>query len=169
MSKVAPGLWGDPGVPKRGWLYADFEDLGTVDAVCEMCKERDIRYVHHLTHPDGHELAVGCVCASKMENEPGAAKQRETNYRNLAKRRQNFPNRKWRTSKYGGNPVIDIDGYNYNVEIFQQGKGYGWRVKHRYTRGPTFATQPHTTMSGAMRAAFDTMINMKSSFCASGG
>jgi len=72
------GLWAKPGVPHKGWVCADVEDLGEPDATCEMCERMTIRYVHHMTHADHAPLAVGCVCAGHMEGDLAAAKGRET-------------------------------------------------------------------------------------------
>ena len=48
----------------------DVEDLGKVDAGCEMCETQEIRYVHHMKHPEyPGSLGVGCVCAGKIEDD----------------------------------------------------------------------------------------------------
>jgi hypothetical protein len=33
---------------------------------CEMCLSAPVRYEHHLTHPEGHDLVVGCICSAYM-------------------------------------------------------------------------------------------------------
>ena len=54
------GKWSEAGVPHRGWICVDIEDLGEPQMVCEMCESRRIRYVHHMQHPQFREvLAVG--------------------------------------------------------------------------------------------------------------
>jgi len=62
--------WSLPGVPHKGWTCTSVDDLGTPDQVCEMRETQDIRYVHHMEHPDYPEsLGVRCVCAENMEND----------------------------------------------------------------------------------------------------
>jgi hypothetical protein len=46
-------------------LGPDDDDTGERHA-CEMCTKDGIRYVHHLTHPEGHSADVGCECAMKL-------------------------------------------------------------------------------------------------------
>ena len=56
------GKWTQLGVPHRGWLCLDVEDLGGSSQLCQMCEGVDVRYVHHMQHPDYPDvLAVGCV------------------------------------------------------------------------------------------------------------
>jgi len=72
-------------VPHRGWICVSVDDLGTPDAVCEMCETQEIRYVHHMEHPDYREsLGVGCICAQHMENDYEAPRRRERTLRNAA-------------------------------------------------------------------------------------
>ena len=67
--------WNREGIPHKGWEYVDIIDLGEglfpgeqiEYAVCEMCGQEKIRYVHILSHPEVDGLLhVGCECAAKM-------------------------------------------------------------------------------------------------------
>ncbi len=65
-------------VPRVGWTYRGFEDLGEADFTCEMCGNHSIRYVHRVYHADiaaehPNGLGVGCVCASKMTRQAAIA------------------------------------------------------------------------------------------------
>jgi hypothetical protein len=51
------GKWSQSGVPHKGWLCIEIEDLGSPDLTCEMCESREIRYVHHMQH-DSYQSAV---------------------------------------------------------------------------------------------------------------
>ena len=64
------GKFSREGVPKKGWTRVGSEDLGSLDAECEMCEKQRIRYVHYMEHP-GYPgvLGVGKVCASHMEED----------------------------------------------------------------------------------------------------
>ncbi len=97
----APGKWGVPGFPKSGWEIVDVEDLGDVDAVCQMCEVKEIRYVHTMEHPDGHRLGAGCVCAGKMEGSPDAPVRRERSLRNREKRLANWMSHTWKVHPSG--------------------------------------------------------------------
>jgi hypothetical protein len=88
-----------------------------------MCGREQIRFVHVMRHPEfDRQLAVGCVCAEKLSDDYVGPRRRETELRNRATRRVNFPRRKWKTSK-NGNAWLEVDGYH--VVVFQ-GKYGGW-------------------------------------------
>ena len=55
-------------VPHKEWTCVSVDNLEATDAACEMCRTHEIRYVHHMEHPDCQEsLAVGCICAEENE------------------------------------------------------------------------------------------------------
>ena len=81
------GKWSQPGVPQRGWTCVDVDDLGEPSQLCEMCESVDIRFLHHMQHPDYSDiLAVGCVCAEHMEQDYVRPKEREKRLRSAASR-----------------------------------------------------------------------------------
>ena len=41
-----------PKGPHKGWTCTSVEDLNMPDVTCEMYETQDIRYVHHMEHPD---------------------------------------------------------------------------------------------------------------------
>jgi hypothetical protein len=91
----ATGKWSQPGVPHKGWTCVDIEDLGEPSAVCEMCETQEIRYVHHMEHPNYvGSLGCGCICAGRMEEDYEGARRREQAFRNAAGRRQRWLSRK---------------------------------------------------------------------------
>lgn len=91
----APGKWGQPNFPKHNWVCVDIEDLGDIDAICQMCKIKEIRYVHTMEHPSGLRLGSGCVCAGRMEGSANAPVQRERYLKNREKRRANWMKHRW--------------------------------------------------------------------------
>lgn len=89
------GKWSEAGVPHRGWSCVDIEDLGAPDHICEMCERQEVRYVHHMQHPDyPNVLRCGCICAGHMEEDLARAHRRETTLRSAARRRRTWPDRK---------------------------------------------------------------------------
>jgi hypothetical protein len=109
---MTTGKWATPDVPHRGWTCCGVEDLGDIDAVCEMCEVQPIRYVHDMEHPGYPDvLRVGCVCAENMEGDYIGPRRRERAIRNAAARRRKWPFRKgWRMSRKG-NPFIRANGF----------------------------------------------------------
>jgi hypothetical protein len=81
----------DDPTPKSGWSYRkdDYEDLGDKRVICGMCCTQEIRYRHHVTHPDWKEKWVGSECGPKMCGESGGQhiEVDGTAMRNEAKRR----------------------------------------------------------------------------------
>jgi hypothetical protein len=154
------GKWSVPGFPHKGWTCISVEDLEAPDAVCEMCETQEIRYVHHMQHPDYlGVLEVGCVCAEHMEENYEAPRRREQNLRNASRRRSRWLGRKWKTSQKG-NPYINADGFN--IIVFQRADGgWGGRIEDRATTQSIMSRRRYETENQAKLAAFDTMIFLK--------
>lgn len=123
------GKWSDPEVPHIGWTCVGFEDLGGLHETCGMCEKQEIRYVHHMSHPNYPDtIGAGCECAASMEAEYQAAHARESRHKNRASRRTRWLTRQWRESAKG-HPYLNTDGFN--VVVFRSGQGWGFRVKER--------------------------------------
>jgi len=162
------GKWGNPKFPKKGWFCDGVTDVCCRDSgcsccleTCEMCEYREIRYVHHMIHPVyGLELDTGCVCASRMEINPDAAKTREGQLKNATRRRRNWLSRKWRISAKG-NHFLNTDGMN--IVIYRVLGGWGGRITERSDEDPRVvpSRRVHPTIDAAKLAAFDTMILLK--------
>ncbi len=83
MAERPRGKWSDPGIPRKGWMCGDLEDLS---GVCGMCETQEIRYVHYMQHPRFEGLiGAGCDCASRMSEDYEGAKDRERVAKNRAK------------------------------------------------------------------------------------
>jgi hypothetical protein len=150
----ATGKWRVPGVPHRGWVCTDIEDLGEPDEVCEMCETMEIRFVHTMTHPDyPEELRVGRVCAGHMEGDSTGAREREARVRKRSSRRDRWLQRRWRTSR-NGNPFINTkDGLN--VVVFRKGQDWGARLVDRHTGYIAASNKSYASEAAAKLAAFD--------------
>lgn len=155
------GKWSQPGIPHRGWTCVDVEDLGEPSVTCEMCESQEIRYVHHMAHPNyPGQLACGCVCAGRMEEDYVGAQERERVLRNAAGRKRRWLNRAWRVSSKG-NPFINADGYN--IVVFPAGgAGWGFRITNRATDDSVQSQKLLLTEEAAKLRAFDAMMWMKS-------
>ena len=125
-----------------------------------MCETQEIRYVHHMEHPDYRDsLGVGCICAQHMENDYEAPRRRERTLRNAAQRRHRWLCRKWKISAKG-NAYLNTDGMNivvycrtrtlWTARIEERATGRFETLKRRYTDEDT-----------AKLAAFDAMIILK--------
>src|SRR5262245_28940109 len=106
------GKWSQPGVPHKGWTCVEIYDRDDDLQACEMCESAMVRYAHVMSHELYPErIEVGCICAGRMSEDPVGAEQRETNFKNRAKRRAKWLNRAgWKSSK-SNNPRIKVDGY----------------------------------------------------------
>ena len=105
------GKWSHPGVPHKGWVCVDIEDLGEPSEICEMCEKNEIRYVHYMKHSDYSKiLGVGCVCAGHMEENITVAKKRDDFMKSRSNKRKIWLNRNWRISRRG-NSFLKSDGY----------------------------------------------------------
>jgi len=154
------GKWSMVGVPHKGWVCVDIEDLGEPQAECEMCESQTIRYVHHMEHPDYPDsLAVGCVCSGHMEGSLAAARDREASMRSRTSKRARWLGRIWKMS-VKGNPTIKADGFR--ITVYGRGSGYGATiaaldgssVEHARRNFPTIdqaklaSLRPHYSIAG---------------------
>ncbi|WP_343995493.1 hypothetical protein [Ideonella azotifigens] len=154
------GKWSAPGVPHKGWVCIDIEDLGEPQTECEMCESRTIRYVHHMEHPDYSTiLAVGCVCAGHMEGDLDAARSRDASMQSRASKRSRWTTRKWKISK-NGNPTIKADGFR--VTVYERSNGWAATVSPMGGSGVIHGRRNYPTMNQAKLAAFDEITRLQS-------
>jgi hypothetical protein len=152
------GKWSQIGVPHRGWLCIEVEDLDEPAMTCEMCESSSIRYVHHMQHPD-HEavLRVGCVCAGHMEGDLTAATAREAGMTSRGAKRKRWLTRKWRVSRKG-NAWLNADGYR--VTIFPKGTLWAASVAFGDSH-PRFCRRAYQTEEAAKLSAFDFITRLE--------
>lgn len=157
----SPNLWKREDVPHSGWSCVGVEDLGEPAGICEMCGYQIIRYVHQMEHPNYRSLAVGCVCAGRMEGDVAQAKRREAEFKNKQTRRVNFFKRTWKQSRKG-NEYLKIDGHvvvlYHHVPDRADMKG---RDVWKYSIDNTFCQAAYTTRERALAGAFDALEELK--------
>ena len=121
----------------------------TVYAVCEMCGNERVRFVHTMEHEEHERLDVGCVCAEKMSGDYVNPRCHETRLRNRAARRAKWLNRKWKWSSKG-NLYLNAEGHNLGIfpDKFHPGK---WK----YWIGRKFSAARYASSDEAKLALFD--------------
>ena len=158
---IGRGKWAIHGVPHKGWVCVDEDDLGEPSAICEMCETMEIRYVHYMRH-DNYPETLGCgkICAGHMADDYAGAERRERKMMSRAVRRARWLRRSgWRWSMKG-NEFINVDGYN--IAVFQHDDGsWGARILDRRTNETTPAQRRYPTSDSAKLAAFDRMMRLK--------
>jgi hypothetical protein len=151
---MTTGKWAEPGVPHKGWVCVGVEDLEEADAICEMCRVQEIRYVHWMEHQDYLErLGCGCVCAGRMEEDVVGAKRRE---RSFIARRKNWTTRKWKRSARG-NQYLNALGHR--VVIFARGDTWAALIENLITGEKQFSQRPYPTSDAAKLAALNVITN----------
>lgn len=101
--------------PLSGWYCIQMIDTENDYATCELCGCKKVRFIHVMRHDMYFEdIRVGCICAGIMENDILAAKNRERQLENRAKRKHHFPYRKWQTT-CNGNKYITYKGHKLFV------------------------------------------------------
>lgn len=144
-------LWKRDDVPKSGWVCTGITDLGEPIGVCEMCGYQIIRYVHHMIHPEyPRTLGVGCICAGKMEGDVERAKQRENDFKNKEKRRENFKARAWKKSK-NNNHYLKIK--DHLIVLYHNPNNDRWK----YSLDSEFCKEEYDSRDKAMDAAFEAL------------
>jgi hypothetical protein len=143
--------WNKKGIPHKGWRYLSIEDLGEPIETCQMCGHEEIRYVHHLEHPDYGRLAVGCICAGKMTDDYIGPKKREESLKNKASRKSRWLKRKWKKSAKG-NHYIKTEGIL--VTIFRQNLYWKYCVSEDMVN-KEFSRERYKTCDEAKLASFE--------------
>lgn len=154
------GKWSQAGLPHTGWSCVDIEDLLSPSMTCQMCESSEIRYAHHMRHPNHPEMLIcGCVCAGHMEGEMAAARERESSMKSRAGKRKRWLSRRWKVSRKG-NPYIEADGYR--ITVYPQGAGWGASVAKLGTENVIFSRRTTLQVEQAKIAAFDLVTRLLS-------
>ena len=152
------GKWSQKGVPHKGWTCVDIEDYGSLAGTCEMCESQEIRYAHHMEHPDYDEiLAVGCVCAGHMEGDLASARYRDKKMRSRIGKRKRWLTRKWKVS-LKGNDWLEADGYR--VVVYCKGRIWGATVSATDKSYVQHSRKRFTSSDQAKLAAFDLITKL---------
>jgi hypothetical protein len=118
-----------PGVPHKGWQLDDVIDLRLDKgrhygeyAICEFCGKEQIRFVHllsHVAYPTA--IRVGCVCCERLTEDYITPRQRESQLRTRAARRERWLDGIWKISRKGNEYRKTRDGHH--VVVFSVGRG----------------------------------------------
>lgn len=97
MNKTKPEYaWDNPEVPHKGWTEECVTDLEEATHTCEMCGKQNIRFVHTMSHPEHHDLDVGCECAINMSDDYVGPVENKREATNLSKNKAAwFSKTKW--------------------------------------------------------------------------
>lgn len=164
------GKWLDKDTPKKNWICVKVQDLGCVDATCQMCERERIRYVHTMTHEDYGELEVGCICAGHLSGDISLSKERQAKLEQRLKRRENFPKLKnWKVSaKKNSYIVFQRGGKKYWVVVTRPGGKYSAMVEDKSPDGEKKYVRSFNdacnTEEEAQLAAFDYLFPPKLDF-----
>ena len=127
--------------------------------MCAMCESQEIRYAHHMRHPQLAEiLVVGCVCAGNMEGNLAAARERDRQMANRSIRRRRWVTCQWNRSAKG-NEWLRADGFR--VTIYQ--KRGAWAATVASEEDESFvrhSQRRYTTADAAKLAAFDVITRL---------
>ena len=142
------------GAPLGDWYCIGVIDTEEGFFTCELCGCENVRFIH-LMRNEGYfeDISVGCICAGIMEGDLLAAKDRERLMKNRAKRRINFPHRKWTKNRFGGYSLkyqgewVNINPSRYNPNQYGVSCNGDSVWKHR--------GKPITSFLAAVYAAFD--------------
>lgn len=167
--------WKNPSIPNRGWRCVDIYDgnpEGDHDmALCQMCNEREIRYIHVMAHPDlPFTMQCGCVCASNMEGDHEAPKKRERDLKNriarereaarqARERAQRDLDEHIRDRKFARMPLSIWDrtkkgGYHEELDtiymlIFERKDGWSWKLDPCWRDKPIWGRNTHRSAEDA--------------------
>lgn len=150
------GKWSVPGVPHIGWKNINMEDLGDDMKLCMMCESSEIRYAHHMEHPEYNgTLMVGCICAQHMEDNYKDAQKREKILKNVTRRRETWARKRWKLSN-NGNWYLKIEGYV--IVLIKMSKNYSIRVKNAKNDRTIVSPNKYDTLERAKDFAFNALV-----------
>jgi hypothetical protein len=137
--------------PLEGWRCIDVYDAMEEEDrlfTCQLCDCPKVRFVHVMQHEEfPNAIHVGCICAGVMEDDILAAKERERQMRNRAKRKKTFAKRIWEEQRYGWSLSFKGD----TIQMFT--KPYLVRYKHGTTM--VYKGKKIDNFLSAVYAAFD--------------
>jgi hypothetical protein len=125
-------IWNKPGFPHKDWQCKNVTELDRAEHTCEMCEREEIRFVHHLIHPEGHAVAVGCVCAGKLTGDLPLMKKMNNEAKKLAKQKQDWFKKDWKEMYFGrdiyrkASSTFHASYINIDTKTWR----YAWRVDH---------------------------------------
>ena len=143
--------------PLSGWYCVEVIDIeeeysNTGLFTCELCGCSRVRFVQVMQQDYYFEnVSVGCICAGIMEGDVIAAKERERLMKNRAKRKRNFPKRKWRKITYG----MHILKYQGSWIRMTHSKFNQYGISYNGKSIRMYKGQPITNFLTAVYAAFD--------------
>ena len=149
------------GAPLEGWYCVRMYDVADEDeapedvvlSACELCDCASVRYVHVMQNKDYFEdVNVGCICAGIMEGNILAAKGRDNELKNRARRKWNFPKRKWHKT-YDGSLWITYRGQAIYINRSPYGSNYGVRCGNQSVW--KYKGKPIDNLLSATYAAFE--------------
>lgn len=147
------GKWSVAGVPHRGWVCIEVEDLGEPSKICEMCESTEVRFVHYMQNDTYADvLAVGCICAGHMSEDLAGARHRDDRMRSRSAKRKRWLSRRWKTS-VKGNDWIKAD--DFIVAVYPKVNGWGATVRTTDRRFEQHSRRFYATPNEAKLAAFD--------------
>jgi hypothetical protein len=161
MKHTNRGKWSQPGVPHKGWDCIETYDAEDNMIECQMCESTEVRFVHVMTHRNySEDLHVGCVCAENMANDYIGPRLRERELLNVAKRRNGWLRRKWKTSHKG---VIYLNTDGFHIALFRNERtgNYSGQIVHQATQFKQRAQKSYRTLDDAKRASFNGLLAMK--------
>jgi len=149
------------GAPLEGWYCVRMYDVADEDedpedvllATCDLCDCASVRYVHVMQNKDYFEdVEVGCICAGIMEGDILAAKGRDNELKNRARRKWNFPKRKWHRT-FTGDLRMTYRGQAIYINKSQYGNNYGIRCGNQSMW--KYKGRPIDNLLSAVYAAFE--------------
>ena len=102
--------------------------------ICQMCEYQNIRYVHHMYHPEtGKQLNCGCVCAGKLEGDINKARKREAAFKNKLQHKINFKKKKWKHSAKG-HEYLKIKNHLIVIFHFRDSNKWKFSIDNRFSK-----------------------------------
>lgn len=146
--------------PVSDWNCVDMYDVLDGDEnssdlfTCKLCGCSQVRYVHVMRHDEYFEdVHVGCICAGIMDGDILAAKERDREMKNRAKRKRNYLRREWKVSVNGDKTLRYKNG---QIAIIESGFGdTGLGVVYNGKSVWQYKNRKITDFLSAVHAAFD--------------
>lgn len=79
--------WKNNGLPRKGWIVKDTEDMGDLIETCDWCGT-DIRYVHWIYHEEIEQTTkCGIICAEALTEDYVTHRAKEKALKSLANKK----------------------------------------------------------------------------------
>lgn len=132
-------------IPKFGWEFCGYEDLGDLIGTCEYC-DASIRYSYSIFHEKWGTIEVGTMCCDNLTDTKNASSLKESQTKFEARKTRFIHSNRWKIE----DGVHSIKQGIFAIRIFGKGENYVLEIHRYYSKN-----KPYPRLEEAKAKAFE--------------